>query len=41
MDSNATLVLLLLDLSAVVDIDHGILSNRLESQCGISSLALA
>ena len=35
------LVLLLLDLSAAADIDHGILSDWLESQCSISGLALA
>uniref|UniRef100_A0A671US71 Reverse transcriptase domain-containing protein n=1 Tax=Sparus aurata TaxID=8175 RepID=A0A671US71_SPAAU len=42
LDSNSTSVLMLLDLSAAFDtIDHGILSDRLESQFGISGLALA
>ena len=41
LESNSTPVLLLLDLSAAFDnIDHGILSDRLESQFGISGLAL-
>ena len=42
LDSNSTSVLLLQDLSAAFEtIDHGVLSDRLQSQFGISGLALA